>query len=60
MPAMPRMGRIPRPPRNRNRNPVAPRGPKVYHRGIDPIIQSPFMLPPDGFKTPHTSLTEWM
>jgi hypothetical protein len=60
MPAMPRMGRIPRPPRNRSRKPVAPKGPRIYHRGIDPIVQSPFLFPPDGFKTPHTSKTEWM
>ncbi len=55
-----RMRRTPRPERDRSRKPIAPKGPRIYHRGSDPIIESPFMHPPEGFKTAHTSATEWM
>lgn len=62
MPSMPKPGKLPRPPRLRNKAPVAPRGPKIYHRGEAPIPgASPFMNPPEGFLTsPHVSATEWM
>ncbi len=61
MPAMPKPGKLPRPPRLRNKIPTAPRGPKIYHRGEAPIPgASPFMNPPLGFVTAHTSLPEWM
>lgn len=62
MPALPKMGTMPRPPRLRSRTPVAPRGPRIYHRGQDPILgASPFVSPPLGFlDDPHVSATEWM
>jgi hypothetical protein len=61
MPSMPKPGKLPRPPRMRSKIPTAPRGPKIYHRGEAPIPgASPFMFPPEGFVTAHTSLPEWM
>ncbi len=60
IPTLGRLGRQPRPPRNRSRSPVAPKGPRIYHRGSDPIVVSAFMTPPEGFLTAHTSAVEWM
>jgi hypothetical protein len=61
MPPMPKMGRLPRPPRIRNKPPTAPTGPRIYHRRQDPIPgSSVFVTPPEGFVTAHTSITEWM
>src|SRR5215203_853517 len=61
MPPMPQLGRLPRPPRLRNKPATAPRGPRIYHRGEPPIPGSNiFMTPPPDFVTAHTSLTEWM
>jgi hypothetical protein len=59
-PALPKLGSLPRPPRDRGRKPVRPTGPDIYHRGSEPIIDSPFMHPPGGFVTAHTSGVEWM
>ena len=57
---MPRMGKMPRPPRLRSRISTAPRGPRIYHRGQDPIpSDSRWTNPPEGFVGAHTSLTEW-
>ena len=45
----------------RSRHSVAPRGPRIYHVGQEPIIGfNRFTQPPEGFVTAHTSLTEWM
>lgn len=60
LPRPPRLGRQPRPPRNRSRTPVAPKGPRIYHRASDPIFYTAFTTPPQGFVTAHTSATEWM
>lgn len=60
-PTLPKGQRLPRPPRLTNKEPVAPRGPKIYHRGEHPRLGAePFLHPPDGFITAHTSLDEWM
>ncbi len=60
MPQLPKWGSLPRPPRDRSRLPVAPKGPRIYHRGSEPLHDSLYMHPPDGFVTPHTSAPEWM
>ncbi|MCC6382645.1 MAG: hypothetical protein IT304_09040 [Dehalococcoidia bacterium] len=58
---MPKFGKMPRPPRMRSGPPVAPTGPKIYHRAAEPLLGfSEFVTPPEGFVTAHTSLTEWM
>ena len=60
-PSLPKGQRLPRPPRLTNKEPVAPRGPKIYHRGEHPRLgDEPFLHPPDGFVMAHTSLPEWM
>jgi hypothetical protein len=59
-PVKPRQGRTPRPPRNRARAPVAPKGPRLYHMGTKPVVQTAFMTPPPGFVGAHNSATEWM